>query len=102
VFDRQRYATRGITETIPLETQMILWGMIDNQKEEELELDYLQVFELEPVKDELGNILQQITHFQEIPDRKNLVKIPVGKAVREKIYVIDSVEYVTMLLATEY
>ena len=44
MFNNQRYVTRGITNTVPLVTQIILWDCIDSMKVERK--DYLQVFKL--------------------------------------------------------
>lgn len=60
-----RYITSTINDRLHGELQMILWGLIDEQQKEGLELDYLQVFELK-VKD--GK--QHIIHRQEEPHRK--------------------------------
>ncbi len=32
MFNNQRYATKGITNTVPLVTQIILWDCIDSMK----------------------------------------------------------------------
>ena len=57
MFNNQRYATKGITNTVPLVTQIILWDCIDSMKTEK---DYLQVFKL-TAKDHT----QHVTHSQE-------------------------------------
>ena len=70
---------------------MIMWSMIDNLN---VEKDYLQ--------DWKNNVLT-ITHSQEQPFYKKVYKLPCQSAVKtEKVYVIDSEEYSTMLLAEEY
>src|SRR5690625_3859218 len=61
----KRYMTKTINKTVHSEIQMILWGLIDEQREKDLELDYLQVFEL---KVQQGK--QYIIHRQEVPERK--------------------------------
>ena len=43
-FNNPRYATRGISSTLPLMLQIILWGLIDTM--EVVEKDYLQIFTL--------------------------------------------------------
>ena len=58
MFNNQRYVTRGITSTVPLVTQIILWDCIDSMKVERK--DYLQVFQL--TKTPVG---QHIVHEQE-------------------------------------
>ena len=58
MFTSPRYATRGVTTTVPLMLQIVLWDLIDSMKVEEK--DYLQVFRLSA---ESGK--QKITHSQE-------------------------------------
>lgn len=45
---QHRYMTRGISEEVPLEMQMLLWGMVGVLRKVKT-LDYLQVFELETI-----------------------------------------------------
>ena len=93
--DKPRYLTRGVDAEIPLNIQVFLWSCIDNMPEEK---DYLQVFKLSNV-----NGLQVIRHTAEQPEfEMTYVLAEVENPVTAKIYVIDSVEYYTMLLAEEY
>ena len=70
-----RYITRGINESIPLDLQILLWNMVKEQ-DNQPHTDYLHIFRLQ--EDE--NILS-ITHEQEQPAYKleyhyiNYVKI---------------------------
>lgn len=91
MFNNKRYLTKGISERIEICYQMIMWSMIDNLN---VEKDYLQIFQLDWKNDVLT-----ITHSQEQP----FYKLPCQSTVKtEKVYVIDSEEYSTMLLAEEY
>ena len=93
--NKPRYLTRGIDSKIPLEIQLFLWNAIDNMSEPK---DYLQVFCLSDV-----NGLQVIRHSAEQPEYEmQYILTEIEKPVTAKIYVIDSVEYCTMLLAEEY
>lgn len=94
MFNNQRYFTRGIEAEIPLELQIFLWECIDRLPEPR---DYFQIFKLHPVK-----IMQGITHSSEQPEYKMEYLIPLDKPITAKIYVIDSDDYSTMLLAEEY
>ncbi|MDE5582823.1 MAG: DUF960 domain-containing protein [Ruminococcus sp.] len=94
MFNNQRYLTRGIDAEIPFEIQFFLWDCIDRMPEPK---DYFQIFELK----NLGG-MQHIIHSSEQPKYKMNYFIPTDKAVTAKIYVIDSEEYSTMLLAEEY
>ena len=62
MFKNPRYCTRGISATVPLLTQIILWDLIDSM--EVAEKDYLQVFKLTTSTD---SKTQHITHTQEQP-----------------------------------
>lgn len=95
MFINKRYLTKGVSERIEICYQMIMRSMIDNMN---VEKDYLQIFQL----DWKNNVLT-ITHSQEQPFYKKVYKLPCQSAVKtEKVYVIDSEEYSTMLLAEEY
>ena len=94
MFDNQRFLTRGVDAEIPLELQLFLWNCIDRLPEER---DYFQVFKLEA----LGE-MQRISHTSEQPEYHMEYIIPTEKPITAKLYVIDSEEYSTMLLAEEY
>ena len=57
MFNNQRYVTKGITSTVPLVTQIIIWDCIDSMKVERK--DYLQVFKLVA-----NGTNQQVTHIR--------------------------------------
>ncbi len=95
-----RYITRGINEELDLRLQLILWNMIDNLKEEGKELDYLQVFKVRKHEEKI-----MIEHSQEVPKYKenyvlDLNNIEINEII--KVFVIDSEDYSTMMLAEEY
>lgn len=96
-----RYITRGINEEVDIRLQLLMWSMIDNLNEKgNVELDYLQVFKL---RKEGAFIV--IEHYQEVPEYKKVYTLELEDIELNrnlKIYVIDSVEYATMLLAEEY
>ena len=94
MFDNQRYLTRGVQDSVPLELQLFLWECIDKMPEPK---DYFQIFELNDIGD-----MQHIVHKSEQPEYKMNYFIPMIQPVTAKIYVIDSEEYSTMLLAEEY
>ena len=70
-----RYITRGVSEHLSLEFQILLWHMVE-ERDNQLHTDYLHIFKLQ----EDDNILS-ITHEQEQPTYKleyhytNYVKI---------------------------
>ena len=94
LFQNPHYLTRGVDTEIPLELQLFMWGCVYNLPEER---DYLQVFELEPLDD-----MQRISHTSEQPEHHMEYIIPTEKPITAKLYIIDSIEYSTMLLAEEY
>lgn len=94
MFNNQRYLTKGVQVEIPLELQLFMWGCIDKLLKER---DYFQVFKFE----NLGGI-QKITHFSEQPAYCKEYLIPTAKPITAKVYIIDSNDYSTMLLAEEY
>lgn len=97
MFDNQRYMTRGIESTIPCETILLLWQLIDERKKES-EMDYLQVFQLT-----IQGRLQHIEHHQEEPPYKARFAVETdAEPVNAKIFVIDDGSHSTILLAEEY
>ncbi len=96
----QRYVTKGVMDSLPVELQTLCWNLIDQNVQKKLPLDYLQIFEFSMEK---GN--QKLVHRQEEPEarKKYLISPKLRlKSVSQKIWVIDSGEYQTMLLPEEY
>lgn len=95
MFNNQRYITRGVADSVEPFCQLLIWDMIDNLN---IKKDYLQIFLLEWKNGKLT-----ITHSQEQPYyKKKYIFTCKSPEKTEKIYVIDSEEYSTMLLAEEY
>ncbi len=94
MFNNQRYLTKGVQLEIPIELQLFMWSCIDKLSPER---DYLQVFNLSKI----GN-LQRISHSSEQPEYHMEYLIPCDNPVTAKVYIIDSEDYSTMLLASEY
>ena len=95
MFNNPRYCTRGISETVPLLTQIILWDLVDSMEVEEK--DYLQVFKLTT-----DGTTQHITHSQEQPPYERTLEFRTDNPITAKIFVIDDETHTTMLLAEEY
>ncbi|HBF4502518.1 TPA: hypothetical protein KON93_003911, partial [Clostridioides difficile] len=55
-----RYMTREIAENLLIEITILLWDLIDNL---DIEKDYLQIFEINPI----GLGVVEIVHRQEVP-----------------------------------
>jgi uncharacterized protein YecE (DUF72 family) len=102
MFDHQtkRYMTKSISKELHMEIAIILWQLIDRQNEQEVELDYLQVFELSVSE---GN-QQAITHRQEIPERSETWLIPLEEAepITRTVWCIDNDDGQMMLFPEDY
>lgn len=101
MFDNPRYITKGFQHAIPLETQLILFYLLDSTKNTR-ELDYLQVFDLTVQTLNHNRNLQKIVHSQEQPKWSRTVYYPVKDFVTTKVFVIDDGDHHTFLLADEY
>ncbi|AQR98212.1 DUF960 family protein [Clostridium saccharoperbutylacetonicum] len=100
MFNGKKYVSREANEIVPIEIQVLMWSMIDELKEK-TKVDYLQIFKISKHDDESISI----EHKQEIPTYENRILVELeGVEIKGiiKIYVIDSVEYSTMILAEEY
>ncbi|ETI90999.1 MAG: hypothetical protein Q607_CBUC00038G0015 [Clostridium butyricum DORA_1] len=94
-----RYVSRQVNENVPIQLQILMWSMIDSLKDKK-ELDYLQIFRLNVKGDRV-----LIEHEQEVPQYREQYEVDGEKFSIEhdmKIYVIDSVDYSTMIFAEEY
>lgn len=91
-----RYMTKEISEALPLEIVILLWDLIDNLT---IEKDYLQIFEINSI----GLGVVEIFHRQEVPEYEASIYIK-NNLIKDKfkIYVIDSMEYSTMMFSKEY
>lgn len=95
----KRFMTRKIADSIEFAMQILLWEMVDELKEE-IEQDYLQVFEIKGTGDGCT-----IRHSQEVPSYTRTYEfkeVRVQAGLEMKIFVIDAGEYSTMLFAEEY
>ena len=92
------YVTSGIETNLTLELQVHLWRLVLEEKED---LDYLQVFDLQPMSLK-GESLQKITQRQEVPPRTRVYKLAIDQPVLAKVFVIEDTSLFTMLLASEY
>lgn len=94
MFDNHRYLTKGVQLEIPIELQIFMWECVYRMPEPK---DYFQVFKMESL-----NGIQKITHFSEQPKYHREYLIPTENPTTAKVYIIDSDEYSTMLMANEY
>ena len=101
MFEGDKFMTRGVHESIPIELQLFIWETISNMPAPK---DYLQVFDLT-----IENGMQMIHHYSEQPEYdKTYILTVVERPITAKIYVIDDYfededkHISTMLLAEEY
>jgi len=94
-----RYVTRSVDNTVPMETQFFLWSLIDAQVQNSNNLDYFQKFELKATAKG-----QMILHSQEVPQwsQVTVMAVPSECCITETIWVIDSGDYQTMLFPEDY
>lgn len=100
-FNGPKYITRGIQNELGADLQQILWKMIENRLQESGTLDYLQVFNLSTLQKETQQ-WQKITHCQEVPPFTQETVVNIQYPIEAKVFIIDDVDHVTMLLASEY
>ena len=99
MFNGKKYVSRQANEIVPIEIQILMWSMIDELKEK-IKVDYLQIFRLKKKDNKLI-----VEHEQEVPPYKEQYELQEKHISIEhdvKVYVIDSVDYSTMILAEEY
>ena len=84
-----RYVTRGVNEEVDIRLQLMIWSMLDKLKDEEnVELDYLQVFR---IRKEGKKIV--ISQSQEVPEYSCTYEIEIEDIQIDdeiKLYVIDN------------
>ena len=107
--DKKRYETRGIAEDLEVLYRFILWSLVDSLRDnKDVQMDYLQVFELSCDTDEKtlcvsqNTYKQRIVHSQEQPEYRVEYEISVETPINGKIFVIDDGDHCTMLWADEY
>jgi len=101
-FTGKRNMTSGVNADIPPILQIAMWVMLNQEIVSGRKMDYLQVFNLKPVMED-GKKRQEIELTQEQPKRKRVMVTDADNTpISAKVFVIDSGEYVTMMLANEY
>lgn len=95
----KRFLTKAISKTIPLEIQILLWNLIDQQIKRGTELDYLQVFELRSKDDK-----KEIIHRQEVPPSKSrwIGTLKSTNPIDSVVWCIDDGENQMMLYSSDY
>lgn len=95
-----KYITSGVYNSIPFIVQQHIWDMIECQRKEKQILDYLLVVDFELLSTGI-----KITISQEEPIYKFFKHIDIEKNLelpRFQLFIIDSEEYITMMISDEY
>ena len=100
-FDSHRYITRGVAAEIPIDIQLMLFESIEVMRDKVEELDWLQVMKIEGITKDGVSVLR-ILHEQEVPEGQVEYYLPYKFEGKQTVFVIDDVDHVTMLLASEY
>ncbi|HFR4142337.1 TPA: DUF960 family protein [Bacillus cereus] len=101
MFRGKRYITKNAEDVLPLSLQIQMFDLIEAARNQ-IKLDYLQTFKCSIISGS-GNIsLQKIVHSQEVPPYKNTINIKCERIINAKVFVIDSGDYCTLMLAEEY
>lgn len=91
------YSTKGIQEKMPFSLQMICLELLMKRKQEGSR-DYFHIFELSITQE--GK--QQICHKQEQPPYESTLEVEIETPIELKVWIIDEVEHITLLLPEEY
>lgn len=67
----------------------------------DIEVDYLQVFDLKPIKNS-GKGKLSITHIQEVPPYEKIHLLETNINVSGRVFVIDDIDYVNVRWASTY
>lgn len=99
----KRFITSRINTTLSPQLQLYLWQLHDTLKEEQKEVDYLQVFHISEV---LKNGLVAVKHTGEIPPYEEIYLFRTKNTFEGTVYIItdtiDDEQIETMLLSLEY
>ena len=94
-----RYVTRSVDDTVPIETQFFLQSLIDDQVQKGSTLDYFRKFKLKAnTKDQMILHTHEDTQWSKV----TVMKIPSKRCITKNIWVIDSEDYQTMMLPEDY
>jgi len=97
-----KYATSQVASSVGVDLQVILWELITKWKNEDVKLDYLQIYELS-VEYAGGEVFQKVIHRQADPSRTEVlyyktVRHPIDAA----IYIVSSEEGAKMMFSSEH
>lgn len=101
-FDKDKFITIGIKENLVEELQYFIFDVLERLTHSEMELDYLQIFNISNDKR-----MVKILHSQEVPpfEREyNILDEEIVDSVTDdaKLYVIHSDDNILLMYASEY
>ena len=97
--DKPKYATQQIASSVSVEIHVLLWRIMDNRRNNQEPLDYLQVFHLQRNGD-----MQIITNKQEQPSMEKVVRLKLTESqpIDTTIWIIDDGSHCIMLFPNDY
>ncbi|MFB1097415.1 DUF960 family protein [Terribacillus sp. JSM ZJ617] len=98
---KPRYVTRAINEKLNIEIKVLLWKLLDSiEVKRKDKMDYLQVFEIV----NQGNNIKIINRQEQPAMTEELMKMKQGSMNIEDtiVWIIDDLEYRTMLFPKDY
>lgn len=101
LFNGPKFKTSGVDHYVPEEVQLAIWSYIESRRDHKIPLDYFQAFNLKPSKKD-GVKVQLIECHQEVPEHRDELSVICEEPIYEKLFLIDDVDHVTLLLAKEY
>lgn len=102
MLEKPCYMTTGAQQQIQPEIVEVMLGLVERLKKLEIEIDYLQVFNLTV---EAETQMLRIIHTQEVPEYVHIERIQLKYSLEKdtyKLFSIDDGEYATLMLAEEY
>ena len=98
----ERYVTKGVQEQVPLDVQLFLWHEYDKCTQMD-ECDYLHVFKLKGIIEDVDGFNLVVVHEQEVPEYHRAYVLNTVHQIKSlKVYIIDDQTHQTMLLTEEY
>jgi hypothetical protein len=96
-----KYATSLVATTVGVDLQIILWELITKWKNENVKLDYRQIYELS-VEYAGGEVFQKVTHRQAEPCKtETFYYKTIRHPIDAVIWVVDNKEEAKMMLSSE-
>jgi len=97
-----KYATSLIASSVGVDLQIILWELITKWRNEDVKLDYLQIYDLS-VEYAGGEVFQKVIHRQGTPGKTEIFYYKtVRHPIDATIWIVGSEEGAKMMFPSEY